>query len=175
MLPPTMVNTPPSITDFVLGSAALVDLHTIYLDPTTHELHLHAEKDSSSGGLSVTITPNERLLVLDNVFDFQVSLGFDVDGDGDVRDASGGGGGGNEWLHDAPGETTASLASPLDRKLLRLGRFELVVGVPIEGMGAGSAVFSPSRGVSISLPQYAMRIVGARFGPRNNDSALGLP
>ena len=161
---PTMFGT------FRAGFAVLVDFRTLYLDPITHDLVMHLDRKFTDTtlnryGANPTVT-DERMRVLDGVYDFQVSLGYDLDFNGDVTEASGGVG--DEWLYNAPGESQAGFAS-FDPKQLRLVSIEAVVGLRTDGVAAGAGVASPSRGVVVSVPKNALRAVGTRLAPRNVD------
>lgn len=157
------------------GQAVLVDFRTIYLDPLTHDLVMHLDRtpdptnqlaDLNGFGASPSTT-GERLRLLDNVFDFQISLGYDLNDDGDVTETATGSG--DEWLHNIPDERSTDLAN-FDVRLLRLVRADLVVGLPAEGVGAGSPIRSPARSAStIAVAREILRPVSTRISPRNLD------
>lgn len=174
IVPAFMRTTPqPPSADYVGGSAVLVDFRTYYLDPQTHELMMHLDTlgdppDVTARMNNYGATPTvalERYRVLDGVYDFQVSLGYDLDASGDVIDS----GGSDEWLHNMPGELPSSMAG-LQAELLRLVRVEIVVGIPMRGARGGAPVFSPARSSTpLVVPGVGLRAAGQRFGPRNVD------
>lgn len=168
IVPPSMRNPAPAIGDYKDGSAVLVDFRTYYVDPNTHDLMMHLDTTTVGSimngfGADPTVI-GERYRVLDGVYDFQVSLGYDLDASGDVTDN----GGADEWLYNAPGETVASLGAGYQIELLRLVGVEMVIGIPSAGASAGASVRAPARtGAGVAVPGVALRTVGQRFGPRN--------
>lgn len=176
IVPDQMRSPAPLIEDFVDGSAVLVDFRTYYVDPQTHDLvmhldHLDPQQISTvmnNFGDGPTVA-GERMRILDGVYDFQVSLGYDLDDSGDVTDTNGA----DEWLYNVPSESSAAMTN-FDADLLRLVRLELVVGIPSAGVAAGSPVRAPARtGGMIAVPGVHLRAVGARFAPRNVDISGG--
>jgi hypothetical protein len=169
----------PPISDYIGGQAVLVDFRTYYLDAQTHDLMMHIDnlpgEPAQVGAVLNDYGANpsvvgERFRVLDGVYDFQVSLGYDLDASGDVTE---GAGGGDEWLYNFPGETEAAM-SGFNSRLLRLVRVEMVVGLPMGGSRGGAAVSSPARTpVELRVPGVGLRAAGQRFAPRNVDLGGG--
>jgi prepilin-type N-terminal cleavage/methylation domain-containing protein len=167
---------PAAMSDYEGGSAVLVDFRTYYLDAQTHDLMMHLDTipgdppnvgDILNGYGATPTVLGERFRVLDGVYDFQISLGYDLDASGDVDD-------GSEWLYDLPGETTSSL-SGYRQELLRLVRVEIVVGIPMGGARGGAGVLSPARAAApLVVPRVGLRAAGQRFAPRNVDAGGGL-
>jgi hypothetical protein len=175
ILPPGMRTLTPATTMssmFLNGTAVIVDFRTIYLDTLTHDLvmHLDSEGDGTTlngFGMNPTVT-GERMRIMDNVYDFQVSFGYDLDYSGDVLETAAARG--DEWLYNFPGEGSNDFSDPFDITRLRLIRVEAVVGLPTEGAAAGAAVMSPARTpLGITVPHVALRAVGTRLAPRNVD------
>lgn len=165
---------PASLADYIGGSAVLVDFRTYYLDPITHDLMMHLDTLGEPPDVSALMNdygdkPNvvgERYRVLDGVYDFQVSLGYDLDGSGDLADSNGV----DEWLYNVPGESEAAMPVGFQRNLLRMVRVEIVVGIPMRGPRGGAAVFSPARSSApLQVPNVGLRVAGQRFAPRNVD------
>jgi hypothetical protein len=153
------------------GLAVLVDFRTVYLDPVTHDLVMHLDRnftDSTLNGFGQNPTvAGERMRILDGVYDFQVSLGYDLDFSGDVPDTASPS---DEWLYNTPGETMSGFVDPFDARQLRLVRVEAVVGIKSEGPSGGASVSSPARTVApVRVPGVALRAVGTRLAPRNVD------
>ena len=182
IVPPSMrtVPTTGTVADaFEGGQAVLVDFHTLYVDTNTHDLIMHVDMPPVGGlmnalGASPTVV-GERLRVLDGVYDFQASLGYDLDDTGDVLET--GDGQHDEWLFNAPAENTGTFAcpagcGPFDPRKLRLVRIEIAVGLPTRGAAAGNSVASPARALgALKVPGSALRMVGTRLSPRNGDAA----
>lgn len=170
VVPATMRPAPP-IADYIGGSAVLVDFRTYYLDAQTHDLMMHMDTLGEPPDVAMVLnaygaTPTvqgERLRVLDGVYDFQVSLGYDLNASGDVVENNGA----DEWLYNVAGETPAGTPG-YQQDLLRLVRVELVVGIPMRGARGGAAVLSPSRTITpLQVPGVGLRAAGQRFAPRN--------
>jgi hypothetical protein len=155
------------MTQFAQGEAVLIDFRTYYVDTETHDLIMHMDQTFSGAtlngfGADPTVT-GERLRVIDGVYDFQVSLGYDLDDSGDVLDANGA----DEWLHNVPGESAGALGPGFDKAKLKLVRAELVVGFPT-GASAPSLARSPARDPGqLAVPGVSLRAVGTVLAPRN--------
>ena len=81
------------------------------------------ESDVDNDGV---ISASERIVAAEDVFDFQVALGYDADGDGIVLDDNGAD---DEWFGNAAGDTRASGRLedvPVDR--LRMLQIAVIVG-----------------------------------------------
>jgi len=186
VVPPGMRVEPPAsqLDDWIDGTATIVDMRTYFIDARSPgappKLMVHTDLDDTGGGLSPTLTnsgtgggvwnwtdaiePEDETRVLaDGVYDFQLSLGYDLNLDGSVD--------GSEWTHDAPGETR----DPAQDPRLRLLRFDLVLGTPIRAsIMQNVAVPTPARdgGATLKLPSVALRATSATHVPRNTDSIL---
>jgi hypothetical protein len=156
---------------FNRGLAVLVDFRTIYLDPVTHDLVMHRDRTFTDAtlndyGANPTVA-GERMRILDGVYDFQVSLGYDLDFNGDISDSESPT---DEWLYNTPGESPAGFTDPFDPRQLRLVRIEAVVGIKSDGPSGGGPVKSPSRNNTfVAVKGVALRAVGTRLAPRNVD------
>lgn len=184
VVPASQRAEPPRVTDWVDASASIVDMRTMYLDATEvgapPKLMLHTDKDENSGGASPSTTnagtpggpwgwsdpvnprEEERLMIVDGVYDFQLMLGYDLNDDDRVS--------ASEWVHDVPGESR-DLA---DDRRLRLLRFDLVMGIPLSGNQANNAEPTPARdgGATLQLPGVALRATSMTVQPRNGDALL---
>jgi hypothetical protein len=185
VVPPELRSEPPAVTDWVDASASVMDMRTLYIDArevgAPPKLVLHTDKDDNGGGSAVTTTnagtiggswnwtdpvsppEDETLLVSEGVYDFQVSLGYDLNDNDRVE--------GSEWVHDSPGETR----NYADNRRLRLIRFDLVMGVPATASTiSGKPVRTPARdgGPTLAIPGVALRATSITMQPRNGDALL---
>jgi hypothetical protein len=140
-------------TPFVNASGTLVTMRTYWLDSATHELRVrHGPQGANEG------------LVADEIYDLQLALGFDVDGDRIVSDP--------EWaFRGGPGSATDVFATR------RLAPREVLVSV-VQGVPSSlkpDTIESPLRPLAtriITAPGVALRAGVARLSPMN---ALGAP
>jgi len=185
VVPPVQRTEPPLVTDWVDASASIVDMRTIFIDAreagAPPKLVLHTDKDDNGGGAFPTTTSagtptgpwnwsdvvsppeDETLLIVDGVYDLQLSLGYDLNDDDNVSAA--------EWIHDVPGETRTFA----DDRRLRLVRFDLVMGIPVSaGAQAERVVPTPARdgGATLAIPNVALRTTSITLQPRNGDALL---
>jgi prepilin-type N-terminal cleavage/methylation domain-containing protein len=185
VVPPALRTEPPNANTWVDGSISIVDMRTLYIDDreagSPPMLMLHTDMDKNAAGAAPTTTnsgtgsgpwgwtdavsppQDETILVADGVYDLQLSLGYDFNGD-DVVSAS-------EWIHDQPGETR-DLSQ--DRRL-RLLRFDIVLGIPSRtSLRQNVPVPTPARdgGATLALPGVALRAASVTVIPRNSDSLL---
>lgn len=185
VVPPGLRLEPPNLSAWVDASASVMDMRTLYIDAretgAPPKLILHTEKDENGEGDEVTTTnagtgggpwnwtdvvsppEDETLLVSEGVYDFQVSLGYDLNGDDRVESA--------EWVHDQPGE----LRNYADNRRLRLLRFDLAMGVTATAsIIAGKPVPTPARdgGSTLAIPGVALRVTSVTVQPRNGDALL---
>lgn len=99
----TVLNTPNfAVTNYAAGSVNFVRLRTYFMDPTTKDFG-YLEKNSNVPGIG----PNEAHMILQNIFDFQVALGYDrPPQDGVVADNASTV---DEILFNAAGDTLATI------------------------------------------------------------------
>jgi hypothetical protein len=166
------------------GTATIVDMRTLYIDDQLPgqppKLMLHTDLDFNGNGAAPTVdnrgTPGgpwnwsdlvappveERMEIMDGVYDLQLVMGYDLNDDGEVTGA--------EWVGDSPGETRDYTQ---DRRL-RLLRLDSVLGVKVQGMFGNNTVPTPAsnNGSSLSIPGLALRAMSVTVMPRNTDSLL---
>ncbi len=177
-------NDPAQLEEWVDAAVSFVDMRTIYIDASDEneppKLYLHTDKDGNGEGAQPTVsnsgTPNgdwgwadpvapaqdERLLISEGVYDMQVVLGYDLNGDGEVE-------GNTEWVHDRPGEDRdLSLNSKL-----RMIRIDVVMGVKVrDGVGSVSTPAAGGPTSVLQIPKIALRTTSVTVMPRNGDNIL---
>ncbi len=185
VVPPELRAEPPALSDWVDASASVMDMRIIYIDErepgAAPKLVLHTDKDENGAGLAPTTTnagtqggpwnwndvvyppEDETLLVAEGVYDLQLMLGYDLDGDRRVDDT--------EWIYDLPGETRDYAQ---DRRLLLL-RFDVVMGIRSgTSTNTGRPVPTPARdgGSTLMIPEVSLRTTSMVVQPRNGDALL---
>jgi hypothetical protein len=145
---------PTDFTPFVNASATLVTMRTFWLDTATHQLRVRNGVASSSEGL-----------VADEIYDLQLALGLDVDGDRIVSDS--------EWaFRGGPGAASNPFATR------RFAPREVLVSV-VQGVPSSlrpDTVESPLREPAtrlVTAPGVALRAGVARLSPMN--ALMGTP
>jgi hypothetical protein len=141
-----------TVAGFTAGTLHAVRVETYYLDEAAGSLvhWVDADLDNAFGA-------DESSVLARGVLDFQLALGFDVDGDGVVADD---GTVDDEWLGNAAADTFGSggLAGA-DRVDLRLGAFGVVIGQ--RAPYAETMTASVLDGLPVSLDR---RVIRANLG-----------
>lgn len=155
-----------AITDWSGGMISQVRVETIYWDPVNRTLHKFA--DVNNDGVA---NLNEDIVVADNIFDFQISLGYDFNPpDGKIEQTSNGID--DEWLHNAPSVVeavgTAPFLPPMSRAQLHL----IQVGVILGGAERGANVSQDSarlfNGPDRTEPGWILQKEFSVLSPRNS-------
>ena len=117
-------NAPGVVTQFIDGSVSAVQIRTLYVDETRHEL-LSFEEKRDFNGANVVVDADEVTRIATNVHDFQVQLGYDSDGvtPGVIVDASSNT---DEWRFNAAGD------GPFPAAALRMTAVGIIVGVNVK-------------------------------------------
>ncbi len=146
------------------ASLNVVTVSTYYLDPKTHFLMQYIDP-LNTGTLDNTTTQ----VMADQVYDFQVALGYDINSDGVVADA---GSATDEWLYNAPGAAEAlGVGNFLNTvpNMLAMVEVGVILGHPDPGVAAGSLPAQILNGPSIPFPS-GWNLIGAttKLMPRNS-------
>lgn len=181
ILPASERVEPADIDEWVNGTVTIADMRTFFIDPREDPpvLVMHTDLDENGAGAAPTLTnagtpggphnwtdpvappESETLIVSEGVYDFQVALGFDTNGNG-VVDAG-------EWVGDSAGE----VRNHLDDPRLRLIRFNVVQGVPLTTSMSTQPVRSPMNPggptPNYGRPDVFMRSASVDVSPRNAD------
>ncbi len=118
----------PNLDHFLNGSVVAASIRTIYLS-ATNVLSQYEESDLSGIGDPLA-TPAESTRIAGDVYDFQVSLGYDNNADGRVEDTASTS---DEWRFNVVAETGASETLPagFSREGLRMVNMGVVIGVSL--------------------------------------------
>ncbi len=149
----------PSNQDNFVGGLLVVATSERWFRTTANELI--RERDDNDDGV---ISADERIVAAEDVFDFQVAEGYDVDGDGIIFDD---GGPDDEWFGNNAGDTKASGVLqdvPVDR--LRMLQIGVIVGVP-DGSSVAAPAVSLLDGPARSAPGTLLRAANGRAYLRN--------
>lgn len=144
-------------TQFTGGSALVVRQRKYFLDDTTHQLQV----------LDTDLSGNSRTrIVAENVYDFQVALGYDVPNparDGVSTDT---GGTDDEWLFNAVGDSFA--LPPLNQGTnADLQRLAIGITVGVKQTDGGGNTIKLLDGSNLSIPGVYLRSSISRITFRN--------
>lgn len=128
---------------------------TYFLDHSTHEL-----MEFVDGNDNDQIDAGETRVLADHVYDFQVSLGFDVNSDGRLDDSQSNT---DEWLYNTTGETMPATWSLPSLRMISIG---IVVGTPNPGT-VGQSGIQLMDGPATSVPGVLLNSSLSRLYFRN--------
>lgn len=148
------------------GALTLMQIETIYRDPTTNMLKRFMDDDNDG-----TVDAGEDLILADSVIDFQTAMGYDFNiADGNVVDTPNGVN--DEWLFNAPGVAESFGAAwfaspPLLRSQLHLVGVGVILGVSDPTSKVNLSTAQVYNGPQRTVPGWTLQSEVSFVAPRN--------
>ena len=152
----------PPLTGFTGGVMSQVDVQTLFVDSVNHQLKSWVDANNDN-----VMDATEVSLLADQVYDFQISLGYDFNpADGTLTDT---GNNVDEYTNNAPGANDVQgvgffLNATPDQ--LRMIEFGVVLGTPFAVAGSGNQV-QLLNGAAVSNPNSYLQSITTKIAPRN--------
>lgn len=137
-VPPGLGNPP--VSDLGTGTLVAVDTRVLFTQPDPDlagalQLIEWRDQGTPTSPPDDLVQTEELTLVADHVFDFQVALGYDGDGDGSVDDT---GSTTDEWASTVVGDALPGTISDDELRMIGIG---VIVGGPMQSGGSPTRVY----------------------------------
>lgn len=151
------------VTDWSGGTVNLVNVRTLYWDPAANTLNSYTEADGDNARSDA-----ETTVLADQIYDFQVALGYDFNPpDGQVSQSADGTK--DEWLYNAVGEKPGVgffVSPPFTSASLMLMQIGVLVGA-VKANTTYAQTLPLLNGPGKAVPNVNLRPVLVKMAPRN--------
>jgi prepilin-type N-terminal cleavage/methylation domain-containing protein len=156
-------DSPGAPPDWTGAALSLVKVKTYYWDPTLHTLNVYSDLNNNA-----TVDAGEAQVMADQVFDFQLALGYDFSPpDGTETEVAGGLN--DEWLYNNPTAVevfgAGKFAAPLTRSSLAMVEVALLLGTKRAGVYTATPYLL--NGPKRQFNGYYLRPTFTKLAPRN--------